>query len=87
MILNKKKLLHFYMNSNFYFVQGLTLQKFSFVQQNRPGACIVKLIKAVIYGFRNKLRVFVHGKPFEPTLLFMWGRPGAYTIMEHLKGC
>ncbi len=34
-----------------------------------PGACIIKLIKVVIYGFRNKLRVFVPGKPFLPSLV------------------
>jgi hypothetical protein len=32
-------------------------------------ACIMKLIKAVIYGFRNKL-VLVPGKPLQPSLVF-----------------
>jgi len=35
----------------------------------RSGVCIIKLITAVIYGFRNKL-VFVLGKPFQPSLVF-----------------
>ncbi len=33
------------------------------------GACIIKLITTVIYGFRNKL-VFVASKPFQPSLVF-----------------
>jgi hypothetical protein len=28
------------------------------IQWNYPGACIIKLITAVIYGFRNKLECF-----------------------------
>ncbi len=35
----------------------------------QPGACIIKLITAVMYGFRNKL-MFVPGKPFQPSLVF-----------------
>jgi hypothetical protein len=34
-----------------------------------PGACTIKLITAVIYGFCNKL-VFVPGNPFQPCLVF-----------------
>jgi hypothetical protein len=33
------------------------------------GACIIKLIMVVIHGFGNKLRVFVPGKPFQPSLV------------------
>jgi hypothetical protein len=29
-----------------------------------PGACIIKLITTVIYGFRNKLECFVPGQAF-----------------------
>jgi len=32
-----------------------------------PGACIIKLITAIIYGFRNKL-VFLLGEHFQPSL-------------------
>ena len=35
-----------------------------------PGACIIKLITAVIYGFRNKLECLSLGKPFQPSLVF-----------------
>jgi hypothetical protein len=35
-----------------------------------PGACIIKLNTAVVYGFRNKLECFVPGKPFQPSLVF-----------------
>jgi hypothetical protein len=34
-----------------------------------PGACIIKLITAVIYNFRYKV-VFVPSKPLQPSLLF-----------------
>ncbi len=37
--------------------------------RSAPGACVIKLITAVIYNFRNKL-VFVPGKPFQPSLVF-----------------
>jgi hypothetical protein len=36
---------------------------------NTPEACIIKLLTAVIYGFRNKL-VFVPGDCFQSSLLF-----------------
>ncbi len=39
-------------------------------QAFRPGACIIKLIAAIIYGFEKKDRVFVPGKPFQPSLMF-----------------
>jgi hypothetical protein len=38
---------------------------------HHPGACIIKLITAVIYGFSNKARVFVPGKPFQSNLVFV----------------
>jgi len=34
----------------------------------RPGAFIIKLITAIIYGFHNKL---VPSKPFQPSLVFV----------------
>ncbi len=34
------------------------------------GACILKLISAVIYGFRNKLECFFPGKAFQSSLVF-----------------
>jgi len=42
-----------------------------------PGACINKLIMAVIYGFPEEAKVFVPGKPFQPSLMFA-GKAGAY---------
>ncbi len=42
---------------------------FVFLTQISPGACIIKLIMTLIYGFRNEL-VFVPGKPFQPSLVF-----------------
>ncbi len=36
-----------------------------------PGACTINLFTAVIYGFSYKAsRVFVPGKPFQPSLMF-----------------
>ncbi len=32
-----------------------------------PGACTIKLLTAVIYRFSQKARVFVPGKPFQPS--------------------
>jgi hypothetical protein len=40
----------------------------------RPRACLIKLITAVVYGFRNKL-VFVFGKPFQSSLVFTYKHP------------
>jgi hypothetical protein len=34
-------------------------------------ACIIKLFTAVIYGFSLQARVFVPGKPFQPSLMFV----------------
>jgi hypothetical protein len=43
------------------------------------GACTIKLIMAVIYGFSSYARVFVHGKPFQSSQMFsgapLYGRP------------
>jgi hypothetical protein len=41
------------------FVHGLT----------NLGACIIKLITDLFYGFRNKI-VFIPGKYFQPSLVF-----------------
>ncbi len=35
-----------------------------------PGAYIIKHFTAVIYGFSLSVRVFVPGKPFQPSLVF-----------------
>ncbi len=35
-----------------------------------PGTCTMKLFMAVIYGFLKQARVFVPGKPFQPSLMF-----------------
>jgi hypothetical protein len=40
------------------------------------GACIIKLNTAVIYGIPCEARVFVPGKPFQPSLMFV-GKAGA----------
>ncbi len=34
-------------------------------------ACIIKLITAVIYGLPSYARVYVPGKPFKPSLVFV----------------
>ncbi len=49
------------------------------------GACTIKLFMAVIYGFSYSARVFLPGKPFQPSLMFA-GKAGAYPRVEHLKG-
>ncbi len=36
-----------------------------------PGACTIKLFMAVIYKCSYKARVFVLGKPFQPSLMFV----------------
>jgi hypothetical protein len=36
-----------------------------------PGACTIKLFVPVIYRFLLKARVFVHGKPLQPNLIFV----------------
>jgi hypothetical protein len=35
------------------------------------GVCKIKLFTAVIYRFSLKARVFVPGKPFQPSLMFV----------------
>jgi hypothetical protein len=42
-----------------------------------PVACFIKLIIAVIYGFRNELQCFVPGKLFQLSLMFV-SKAGAY---------
>jgi hypothetical protein len=41
-------------------------------------ACTIKLITAVIYGLPSYARVYVPGKPFKPSLVFVgkaWSLP------------
>ncbi len=52
---------------------------------NKTGACTIKLFTDVIYGFLSKARVFVLGKPFQPSLMFA-GEARSIPIVEHLKG-
>jgi hypothetical protein len=56
--------------------EQVNLQQKSFMRSN-PGACIIKLITVVIYGFRNKLeclslniRLGWKGFPWANTVLF-----------------
>jgi hypothetical protein len=35
------------------------------------GACTIKLFTAVIHGFSQLARMFVPGKPFKPSLMFV----------------
>jgi len=46
---------------------GLSLEVDLLRWNTLPGACIIKLITAIIYGFRNKL-VFLPGEHFQPSL-------------------
>ncbi len=54
--------------------------------RSTPGACIVKLITAVIYRLPKQARVFLPGKPFQPRLVFVGKGLGAYPTVVHLKG-
>jgi hypothetical protein len=65
-----------YTNSNIIkpeksFITLATGRKSTFVNHRfwKPGACIIKLVTAVIYGFRNKLECFVPGKPLQISLV------------------
>ncbi len=42
-----------------------------------PGANVIKLFSAVNYDFLKYARVFVPGKPFQPSLMSS-GKAGAY---------
>jgi hypothetical protein len=42
-----------------------------YAYKHPPGACTIKLFTAVIYGFSQLARVFVSGKPFQPSLMFV----------------
>ncbi len=47
------------------------------------GVNVIKLLKAVIYKYLEYARVFVPGKPFQLSLMFV-GKTGAYSS-EHLS--
>ncbi len=49
-----------------------------------PGACTTKLFTAVIYGFSYEAKVFVPGKPFQPSLMFA-GKAKAYLNEAHFR--
>ncbi len=49
-----------------------------------PGASILKPIMAIIYEFQWYVSVFVSGKPFQPSLVFV-GKVRSYLRVEHLK--
>jgi hypothetical protein len=50
----------------------------------QPGANVLKLFTAVIYGFSLQARVFVPSKPLEPSLMFA-EKDGAYLRVECLE--
>ncbi len=47
-----------------------------------PGACVIKLITAVIYGLHNKLERLSLARL--SSLVCLWVRPRAYPRVEHL---
>jgi hypothetical protein len=49
---------------------GVNLLQSWCIASDCPGACTIKLFMAVIYWFLYKARVFVIGKPFQPSLMF-----------------
>jgi hypothetical protein len=61
------------MSQNLFSSTQNKLERFYLASFLRPGACIIKLIMAVIHG----ARVFVPIKPFQPTLVFV-GEARAY---------
>ena len=48
------------------------------------GANVIKLFTAVIYKFSYSVRVFVPGKIFQPSLMFV-GKAGAYPVEEPFR--
>ena len=57
----------------------------SAVKRSTQGANPIKPFTAVIYEFLEQARVFLPGKPFQPSLMFA-GKARAYPRVEILKG-
>jgi hypothetical protein len=55
----------------------MPLKKFKKSRLTPSGGNSIKLFTTVIYGFSKQARVFVPGKPFQPSLMFA-GKAGAY---------
>ncbi len=51
-----------------------------------PGSNVIKIYTDVNYECLEEARVFVLGKPFQPSLMFVGKASGYYRRAKHLKG-
>jgi hypothetical protein len=67
-------------------ILNLFMKRCLFIKKFWPRANVIKLFADVIYKFSKYARVFVPGKFFQPSLMFV-GKPGAYPIEEPFRCC
>jgi hypothetical protein len=84
---NPRKRPEFNVINLFYIVTDATFKYFhlSLIFACNAGACVIRLIMAVITDFRNKLECLSLAS-LSSLVKSLWVRLGAYPKVEHLKG-